>query len=447
MLRLTMNFVHRYYRIASASLCLVLSSCGRNNKALRTYSVLSILFWLSTEKRMKVTIVLSLLALVGFAAAGKGLTVPLKQMTSARRTLKGHGLAIEKMQRRYGSGKAVGQEPLTNYQDAQYYGPITLGTPPQNFDIIFDTGSANLWVPSSECADSNLACKNHNQYNSSLSTTYKPNGTDFSIQYGTGAMTGFLSTDILGIAGAEVIDQTFAEAVEEPGLVFVAGRFDGILGMAYPRISVEGVVPMFQNMIAQGLVDEPVFSFWLNRNLSNPELGGEIFFGGTNPEHYVGEVTYIPVTRQAYWQFAVDSVLLDGFDEYPFCVGGCEMISDTGTSLIAGPSEEIALFHKLIGAQVNIVGEGIVDCATVPNLPPLTFTIGGTPFVLEGVDYIIPVIDPDTNETFCLSGFIGLDIPPPTGPLWILGDVFIGKFYSIYDFGENRVGLATSVIA
>lgn len=142
-------------------------------------------------------------------------------------------------------------------------------------------------------------------------------------------MTGFLSTDILGIAGAQVMDQTFAEAVEEPGLVFVAGRFDGILGMSYPTISVQGVVPMFQNMIAQGLVEEPVFSFWLNRcalkfchvaiflivwsflrDINDPENGGEIVFGGSNPNHYSGEITWVPVTRKAYWQFTTDGYVL-----------------------------------------------------------------------------------------------------------------------------------------
>ena len=70
---------------------------------------------------------------------------------------------------------------------------------------------------------------------------------------------------LIQVAGLQVKEQTFAEATAEPGLAFIAAKFDGILGMGYIDISVERVTPVFYNMVSEKLVSNAAFSFYLNR--------------------------------------------------------------------------------------------------------------------------------------------------------------------------------------
>ncbi|KAJ2582950.1 aspartic proteinase precursor, partial [Coemansia sp. RSA 1836] len=94
------------------------------------------------------------------------------------------------------------------------------------------------------------------------------------------------------------------------------------------------------------------------------------------------------------------------------------------------------LINKAIGAKKNFAGQYIVDCKLVPSLPPFTLQMGGKDYVLDAEDYVLNV------QGQCISGFMGMDIPEPLGPIWIIGDVFLRKFYSVYDLGKNRVGFA-----
>lgn len=486
--------------------------------------------------------------------------------------------------------------PITNFMDAQYFGAIELGTPPQSFQVVFDTGSSNLWVPSAKCAFTQIPCDLHAKYESGDSATAETNGASFAIQYGSGSLSGFLSADTLRWGDLEIKHQTFAEATKEPGLAFMFAKFDGILGMGWAQIAVDRVSPPFYNAFEQGLVKENVFSFWLNRDADSEHgPGGELVLGGVDPKHHVGEHTWLNVTREGYWQVAMDDVLVGGRSAGRCGAGGCAAIVDTGTSLLAGPTEVIEAINAKIGArsvlgeecrstidaygdellddlenfsaqevcagiglcdgfredsekdsekdsvstpsllslrrvadgakvararrllmerrlvfgdappresprgltkysggaacsacklgvsyaksllesnatraaileQVKGLcelipskgGESALDCAAVDakgpgRLPDVAFVLGGETFSLTPEQYVLRVKTgganpdgknaPDVAEQ-CISGFMGLDVPPPMGPLWILGDVFIGPYHSVFDHGNARVGLA-----
>jgi len=176
----------------------------------------------------------------------------------------------------------------------------------------------------------------------------------------------------------------------------------------------------------------------------NADLGGELTLGGTNTDYYTGSFTYVPLTSETYWEFALDNIQIVG-SSVTYCTAAnpCKCICDTGTSLIAGPTAAVNAINEKLGA-IPLNGEGIFpSCDVIKTLPNITVTLNGKVFSLTPTDYVLQVSA--LGETECISGFLGIDVPPPYGPLWILGDVFISTYYTVFDFDNEQVGFATAV--
>ncbi|XP_063786479.1 gastricsin-like [Pseudophryne corroboree] len=362
--------------------------------------------------------------------------VPLTKGKSIRQNMREAGVLGKYLQshkidlsHRY-MGYAVASESM--YFDTYYYGPISIGTPPQNFLVLFDTGSSNLWVPSTYCTST--ACTNHHTFNPSQSSTYTSNGQRFNMGYGGGnvasSVTGVFGYDTVYIQGLTITNQEFGLTITEPSGNFYYSPFDGILGLAYPGLSVDGAGTVMQGILQENLLNQPMFSVYLGSQ------SGEVTFGGVNTNLYTGQISWVPLSNQLYWQIALQEFSING-QATGWCSNGCQAIVDTGTTQLNIPSPYMQQLLPYLGIQQTQNGGYYVNCNNLQNMPTLSFTMNGVSFPLPPSAYIVQ------EKGYCSANFLSISLPAQNGdPLWILGDVFLRQYYSVYDFGNNQVGFA-----
>ncbi|NXX77794.1 PEPA protein, partial [Urocolius indicus] len=357
--------------------------------------------------------------------------IPLQRAKSLRRELRDRGLLQSYLKLHPYNPAAkffptlLSSEPLENYLDDEYFGTISIGTPGQDFTVIFDTGSSNLWVPSIYC--SSVSCSNHKRFNPNKSSTFVSTNDTVEITYGTGSMTGILGYDTVAVSGIDVTNQIFGLSETEPGDFFYYAPFDGILGLAFPSIASSGATPVFDNMMSEDLVSEDLFSVFLSKD---DDSGSFVLFGAVDSSYTTNGISWIPLSAETYWQITMESVAING--EAVACASGCQAIVDTGTSLLAVPTTALDSILSSLGASSSEE----ISCSSISSLPDIIFYINGDAFSVPPSGYVIE------EDGYCSLGIEGMSVDTESGELWILGDVFIREYYVIFDRANDKLGLS-----
>merc|ERR1712196_749566 len=193
-------------------------------------------------------------------------------------------------------------------------------------------------------------------------------------------------------------------------------------------------MPMDQ-LKAQGLIQKNIFSAYL---ASNQTAGSTLVLGGTDSQFYTGDFTYVKTAIAAhllpYWLISAKDIKVGGVSTKA-CnwLTGCYMVVDTGTSVLAGPP-------SAMNALISKIGNVTEDCSNVHTLPTISFTLNGKDFDLEPSFYVLRAKD-DQGVEQCQLGIEGVNAGVP---IWILGDPFLRKYYTVWDAEQKRVGFATA---
>ncbi|CAG9335619.1 unnamed protein product [Blepharisma stoltei] len=327
---------------------------------------------------------------------------------------------------------------IDNMSNKLYRGNISVGTPPIEFNVVFDTGVSWMLIPSIKCKSSCHKCDNF--FNSSASSSFKSLNQEIRVDFGSWNAIGNLGSELVSTKEARelsVSDQAFISINNDKGLENLGA--DGILGLGYSKLS-DGYPTFLDNLMHQKQISKKIFSIYISDNKYERESA--IIFGGYDLPSYTKneEVKYVRVLSETgYW-----AVLLSKLKVGKSILKSASVaaIIDSGRSMISVPKVDLEYIHKKIEDQGQCIkdsGDLICDCGTsyvIEDYPIISFTLGSEYiFTLGPEDYFLK-----TNKK-CQLLFSQL----PISNYWILGDVFLRRYYSIFDAEKSMIGFSLSI--
>lgn len=323
--------------------------------------------------------------------------------------------------------------------------------------VVLDTGSTNIWIASDLCKKGPCAKPERTRYNHTVSATYKTpeDGIDLSVQFGTGKLEGPQAIDDFHIGPFTVKGQVFGMMREQSGRVFEDVPFEGILGLAWPKMSANQVRPFFDTIIEEKVLDRNEFAFYFS---PDSVTANAVFWGGVDTAFYDGEIEHFPVVDPFYW--AIQLVAFKIGDEVLLgCEGDCsghmpspedtnefrkypKAIVDTGTTFFTAESSLFTtIMSKLNGGPCAEITE--------ETHPSITFTLKNTngeerDFSLSPEQYMT---SSGTGENArCSPAFMRINVPEAHGPAMLLGECFLRHYFAVFAREEDKqsgtVGLA-----
>ncbi|GAA5934124.1 pepsin-like aspartic protease [Sporobolomyces koalae] len=318
---------------------------------------------------------------------------------------------------------------------ALWTGPITVGTPPQSFNVYYDIGSTDLALASSTCTDS--SCDGKARYDASKSSTAAPTRFNVQSNWPTGTSgSGLLVRDTVTIARSTVVNQDVVAETTIGG--YVSSRAsDGVVGLAFRDLSAARSYAFPFTLFQQG--GSEYFSMLLSRTPGQSKIS----FNGFNRKYIGTGPTWYSVSKdvdeqfRTLWQIGSSTPYVNNRNAWK---GFANFAFDSGSALIIAPPDAAAEFWGNVPlSRKERDSYWSFPCQASPKVSFAFNRQLGKRFSIDARDFNLGPLPSD--NTRCLGAVISQNLN--MGDTWVLGDVFLKSYYMIFDVNQNRIGIAT----